>query len=177
MLELSGQMSGKTYHQHLVDGDVSPDTWRPGALALAQALRYSPEHFATVEAWHDEARRLLAPLLPANGQSINQRLRRNGDLAKALSVAPSTGHPARTIHSVKGMEFPAICVVMSPSSAKGIIDFLTGGAAGDNQEARKVYVGASRAQRLLAIALPRTQAPRLRDLMAGMGGAVELVAL
>ena len=75
------------------------------------------------------------------------------------------------------MEFPAIGVVMSPSTAKGIIDFLTSGVAGDNEEARKIYVGASRAQRLLAIALPRTQAPRLRDLMAGMGGAVELVAL
>jgi len=177
MLELSGRMGGKTYHQYLADGDVAPDAWRPDALALAQALRFSPERFATAEAWHDEARRLLAPLLPADGPSINQRLRRNADLEKALSVAPATGHPARTIHSVKGMEFPAICVVMSPSTAKGIIDFLTGGAAGDNEEARKIYVGASRAQHLLAIAVPRTQAPRLRNLMVGMGGAVELVAL
>jgi len=177
MLELGGQMGGRTYHQHLVDADVSPDAWRPEALALAQALRFSPERFATVEAWHDEARRLFAPFLPAGGQSINQRLRRNGDLDKALSVAPASGHAARTIHSVKGMEFPAICVVMSPSTAKGIVDFLAGDGAVDNEEARKIYVGASRAQRLLAIALPRTQAPRLRDLMAQMGGAVDLVAL
>ncbi len=177
MLELGGQMGGRTYHQHLVDADVSPDAWRPEALALAQALRFSPERFATAEAWHDEARRLCAPLLPAGGQSINQRLRRNGDLDKALSVAPASGHAARTIHSVKGMEFPAICVVMSPSTAKGIVDFLAGDGAVDNEEARKIYVGASRAQRLLAIALPRTQAPRLRDLMAGMGGAVDLIAL
>lgn len=177
MLELSGRMGGKTYHQYLADGDVSPETWRPKALEFAQALRFSPERFATAEEWLYEARRLLAPLLPADGPSVNQRLRRNGDLEKALSVAPAAGHPARTIHSVKGLEFPAICVVMSPSTAKGIIDFLTGGAAGDNEEARKIYVGASRAQRLLAIALPRTQAPRLRGLMAAMGGAVELVAL
>ncbi|MQB08004.1 ATP-dependent helicase [Agrobacterium tumefaciens] len=177
MLELGDRMGEKTYHQHLAEGDVTPDAWRPEALALAQALRFTPERFATVEAWHDEARRLLAPLLPADGQSINQRLRRNAELEKALSVAPATSHPARTIHSVKGMEFPAICVVMSPSTAKGIIDFLAGDAGGDNEEARKIYVGASRAQRLLAIALPRTQAPRLRDLMVGMGGAVELVAL
>jgi superfamily I DNA/RNA helicase len=177
MLELSGQMSGKTYRQYLAEGDVSPETWRPDTIALAQALRFSPERFATAEAWLDEARQLLAPLLPADGQSINQRLRRNSDLEKALSVAPASGHPARTIHSVKGLEFPAICVVMSPSTAKGIIDFLTGGAAGDNEEARKIYVGASRAQRLLAIALPRTQAARLQGLMAGMGGAVALVAL
>lgn len=177
MLELSGRMGGKTYHQYLADGDVSPETWRPEALEFAQALRFSPERFSTAEEWLDEARRLLAPLLPADGPSVNQRLRRNGDLEKALSVAPAAGHPARTIHSVKGLEFPAICVVMSPSTAKGIIDFLTGRAAGDNEEARKIYVGASRAQRLLAIALPRTQAPRLRGLMAAMGGAVELVAL
>lgn len=177
MLELGGRLGAKTYHQHLVDADVAPDAWRPEALALAEALRFRPERFASVEAWHDEARRLLAPLLPVDGQSINQRLRRNGELDKALSVAPASGHPARTIHSLKGMEFPAICVVMSPSTAKGIIDFLSGGGAGDNEEARKVYVGASRAQRLLAIALPRTQAPRLRDLMVGMGSAVELVAL
>ncbi|KQX52573.1 hypothetical protein ASE71_33050 [Ensifer sp. Root954] len=177
MLELGGGMGGRTYHQHLADAEVSPESWRPAALALAQALKFSPERFATAEAWHDEARRLLAPLLPAGGLSINQRLRRNGDLDKALSVAPPSGHAARTIHSVKGMEFPAICVVMSPSTAKGIVDFLTGDGAIDNEEARKIYVGASRAQRLLAIALPRTQAPRLRDLMVGMGGSVDLIAL
>lgn len=177
MLELSGRMAGKTYHQHLADGDIAPEKWRPDALALAHALRFVPERFPTAEAWHDEARRLLAPLLPAGGPSINQRLRRNGDLEKALSGAPASGHAARTIHSVKGMEFPAICVVMSSSTAKGIIDFLAGDAAGGNEEARKIYVGASRAQRLLAIALPRTQAPRLQRLMAAMGGAVELVAL
>lgn len=177
MLELGGRLDGKTYHQHLVDGEVGPESWRPEALALVQALRFTPDRFATAEAWHDEARRLLAPLLPAGGQSINQRLRRNGDLDKALSVAPAVGHPARTIHSVKGMEFPAICVVMSPRTAKSIIDFLAGAAHGDNEEARKIYVGASRAQRLLAIALPKTQAPRLQGLMAGMGASVELISL
>jgi superfamily I DNA/RNA helicase len=177
MLELGGEMGDRTYHQHLADADLSPDAWRPEALALAQALRFSLEIFATAEAWHDEARRLLAPLLPVGGRSINQRLRRNGDLDEALSVAPASGYAARTIHSVKGMEFPAICVVMSPSTAKGIVDFLTAGGAVDNEEARKIYVGASRAQRLLAIALPQSQAPRLKTLMDAMGGAVDLIAL
>lgn len=93
MLELGGQMGGKTYHQHLADGDVSPDAWHPGALPLAQTLRFSPERFATVEAWHDEASRLLAPLLPTGGQSIKQRLRRNVDLDKALSVHPHLATP------------------------------------------------------------------------------------
>jgi hypothetical protein len=34
------------------------------------------------------------------------------------------------------MEFPAACVVMSPSTAKGIIDFLTASGDGDNERAQ-----------------------------------------
>jgi hypothetical protein len=37
---------------------------------------------------------------------------------------------------------------MSPISAKSIIDFVTGDAKDDNEEARKIYVGAFRGQRL-----------------------------
>jgi DNA helicase II / ATP-dependent DNA helicase PcrA len=178
MIELEGRMAGRSYHQYVADAEEEPNSWRPRALAIAEALRYSPERFATTDIWHDHARLLLAPLLPVGGQSINQRLRRNADLENALSSAPPSGHSARTIHSVKGMEFPAVCVVMSPRTAKGILDFLTTDDGGDdNEEARKIYVGASRAQRLLVIALPRTQAQRLRVLMAGMGGDVTLVAL
>lgn len=179
MLELEGSMAGRTYHQHLADTEEDPGSWRPRALAIAEELHFSPERFATADAWLDHAKLLLEPLLPVGGsQSINQRLRRNSQLASALSAATPRGHPARTIHSVKGMEFPAVCVVLSSSTAKGILDFLIADGGDDNnEEARKIYVGASRAQRLLVIALPRTQAPRMRDLMAGMGGDVTLVTL
>jgi DNA helicase-2/ATP-dependent DNA helicase PcrA len=179
MLDLEGAMGVRTYHQHLAETGEEPGSWRPRALTIAEELRFSPECFPTADAWLDRARQLLEPLLPAGGgQSINQRLRRNADLVGALSAAASSGHSARTVHSVKGMEFPAVCVVMSPSTAKRILDFLTAdGGDGDYEEARKIYVGASRAQRLLVIALPRTQASRLRELMAGMGGDVTLVAL
>ena len=178
VLELEGGLGGRTYHEYLAETDEEPGSWRPRALAIAEGLRFSPERFATADAWLDHARQLLSPLLPPVGdQSINQRLRRNKELAEALSAAAPNGYPARTIHSVKGMEFPAVCVVMSPSTAKRIVDFLTGGGDGDNEEARKIYVGASRAQRLLVIALPRTQAARLRDLIVKMGGEVKLLAL
>lgn len=178
MLELEGHTAHKTYHQHVTDAEIEPGSWRPRALELVDALRFEPGRFATAEAWHDHARVLLAPLLPAGGQSINQRLRRNADLAKALSSAPPSGHCARTIHSVKGMEFPAVCVVMSPRTAKGIVDFLSAGSsAADNEEARKIYVGASRAQRLLAIATPKSQASRLMRLLQSTGAMVSLVAL
>ena len=76
------------------------------------------------------------------------------------------------------MEFPAICVVMTTTTAKGILDTLSAvGAGDDNEEARKIYVGASRAQRLLVIALPRTQADRLRSLMIGLGAGVVVTQL
>jgi superfamily I DNA/RNA helicase len=177
MLDLGGGMNGKTYDQYIADAEITPDAWRPQTLALIQALRFAPERFATAEAWNEEARRLLAPLLPAGDRSINQRLPHNKDLRKALLVAPASGHAARTIHSVKGMEFPAICVVIPTNKAKSIVDFLLGAKSADNEDARRIYVGASRAQRLLAIALPQTQAPRLRDLMAKMGAAVEVIEL
>jgi DNA helicase-2/ATP-dependent DNA helicase PcrA len=173
MLQIEGRLGVKTYRQHLSEVELEPFDWRPSALAIADGLTFTAERFATAQAWLDEARRLLGPLLPADGGTIKQKLKWNDDLAKALTAGPSSGHPARTIHSVKGMEFAAVCVVMTSATAKGILDSLTaGGVNDDNEEARKIYVGASRAERLLVIALPRTQAERLRLLIAGVGAGV-----
>lgn len=178
MLELEGHTTDRTYHQYIADAEILPGSWRPRALGLAEALRFDPLRFAKADDWHDEARNLLAPLLAPGGASINQRLRRNAELAKALSCAPSSGHCARTIHQVKGMEFPAVCVVMSPKRAKGILDHLTGsGAKANSEDARKIYVGASRAQRLLSIAAPKSQAERLLSLLQATGATVSLVVL
>lgn len=179
ILEIQGGMGTRTYHQQLAESEDAVEGWRPRVLAIAEALRFTADRFANAEAWLSAARQLLAPLLPAGSdQSINRRLRKNADLGAALSAAEPNGHPARTIHSVKGMEFPAVCVVMSSATAKGVIDFLTGITPEvDNEEARKIYVGASRAERLLAIAVPRTQAGRLRDLMAGTGAEIAVVAV
>lgn len=178
MLELEGHTADKTYHQHLSDAAIEPGTWRPRVLSIVDALRYDPVRFATADAWLDFARNLLAPLLPTGGQSIKQRLKKNADLSNALSCAPPTGHSARTIHSVKGMEFSAVCVVMSSRTAKGILDYLSTGSAADNsEEARKIYVGASRAQRLLAIAAPKSQAARLESLLQATGASISLIAL
>ena len=178
MLELEGHTTDKTYHQYISDTAIEPGSWRPRALSLVDALRYDPLRFTTIDAWLDFARTLLAPLLPAGGLSIKQRLKRNADLSKALSCAPPSGHCARTIHSVKGMEFSAVCVVMSSRTAKGILNYLsTGSSAGSGEDARKIYVGASRAQRLLAIACPKSQAARLDRLLQATGASVSLITL
>lgn len=179
VVELEGHTAEKTYHQYVVDAGLTPESWRPRLIQLAEALRYDPARFATVDVWLEHARTLAAPFLPiGGGQSINQRLRRNGNLANVLSQAPMVGHPARTIHSVKGMEFPAVCVVMSTQTTNGILDFLTtAGVVTDNEEARKIYVGASRARRLLVIAVPRSQANRLASLLQSTGADVSMSSL
>jgi len=178
MLELEGHVTDKTYYQHIADAKLEPHDWRPRVIQLVSTLRYDPERFPTPDAWLNDARRVLAPLLPPNGRSINQRLRRNADLGNALFCAPSSVHPARTIHSVKGMEFPGVCVVLSPRTANKILDYLSDGSPnGSEEEARKIYVGATRARQLLAIAAPRSQAPRLVNLMRATGASISLVTL
>lgn len=179
LLEFEGRLDGKSYHQYVVGAHLTPESWRPDVLALAEALRFDPTMFASADAWLAHARVVLRPRLPTeNGKSINQQLKSNKDLAKALSKAPPTGHSARTIHSVKGMEFPAVCVVVSTKTAKGILEFLTASSGvSDNEEARKIYVGASRAQRMLAIAVPKSQAPRLVGLLHSTGADVSLTTL
>lgn len=44
-----------------------------------------------------------------------------------------------------------------------------GGSADDAEDARKIYVAASRAKRLLVLAVPRNSAPKLEALLAANG--------
>ncbi len=145
---------------------------------LVRELRYDPAIYSNPEAWHARAKALLERHLPDNSRSINQILRRNAGLGEVLNMAPNPDPPAKTIHSVKGMEFPAVCVVMTVPTAKRILDYLeTGSPAEDSEAARMIYVAASRAQRLLAIATPKSQAKRLKDHISSTGAAVSLLYL
>ncbi|WP_374565989.1 3'-5' exonuclease [Ideonella sp.] len=109
---------------------------------------------------------------------MKQVLKRNDLLAEALPPLPTHGYSARTIHSVKGAEFPAVCVVLSPRKAKRTIEYLeTGAPPAMAEELRKVYVGASRAQRLLAIATPHTQVRKLERLLTDPANAGGLTVI
>ena len=67
---------------------------------------------------------------------------------------------------------------MTKQTAKGIVDFLETGAEPANAEnAREIYVGASRARRLLAIAVPSSQAARLVAHLATTETAVVSISL
>lgn len=178
VLDIEDRMAGKTYHQHLVVEGIEPEAWRPGILKLVHELRYCPAKQTDPEAWLTRAKVLLEPYLPPEGRSIAQRLRRNAGLRNALGVAPASNVPTKTIHAVKGMEFPAVCVVMTVPTTGLILDYLETGAPADSAEdARKIYVAASRAQRLLAIATPRSRAERLAAHLRSTNTVVTVVNL
>lgn len=167
VLVIEGKLTQKTYHQYKDAYGDKHQTWRPELLRLANQLRYAPEKHKNVDGWLEHARDILKAKLPVGGdKSIKQVLKRNDLLAEALSSTPAHRLPARTIHSVKGAEFPAVCVVLSTRKAKGTIDYLeTGIDSTMAEDLRKLYVAASRAQRLLVIATPHTQIKKLENLL------------
>ena len=178
VLKLEGHLSTKTYHQHMLEIGSGHSKWRPDILSLARELRYDPTVFPSPDAWLKHAQTVLKPRLPVGSRTIRQILKNRIDLKDALATIPTHGLSARTIHNVKGAEFPAVCLVLSVAKAGKILDYLESGQpVGSAEEARKTYVGASRAQRLLAIAIPNSRADRMTALLRSCGEPVEIVKL
>lgn len=154
------------YHAYVTAHSLEDGSWRPGVIEIASGLRF--DALEPEDEWLQKARRLLSSGLAA-GLSINQRLKKHADIAAVLVGAPTDSPPARTIHSVKGMEFPAVCVVMTSQKVGKILDLLEGQRSEADEDARKIYVGASRAERLLAFAVPKSSAGRLIALLQANG--------
>ncbi|MCW2282593.1 superfamily I DNA/RNA helicase [Rhodoblastus acidophilus] len=173
ILKMEGRLDGTTYRKYLSEGRIKPDSWRPRVISLMDALRYDATTFATPDAWLERARTVLAEYA-TGGRSMGQLLRSTTDLGNALATPSTLELAARTIHSVKGMEFPAVCVVLSTAIAKGVIDHLIdgGGSETAQENARKIYVAASRAERLLVFGVPHKQARRFGDHLISNGAQV-----
>lgn len=156
------------YHGYVAGTDAEDGRWRPGIIEIASQLKFEPG--MTPEEWLTNARAVLGPSL-VTSVSIGQRLRSSPELAVALASPPMESHPARTIHSAKGLEFAAVCVVMTSNKAGRIIAHLQAGvgSADDAEDARKIYVAASRAKQLLVLAVPKNSAPKLEALLATTG--------
>jgi hypothetical protein len=115
VLELGGKMGEKTYHQYIAAESLKPEDWRPAIMGLLQSLHFDPARDADADAWLTRARTEMAPYLGNSGGSIAHKLRKHQALAAILTCNPMSGLSARTIHSVKGMEFPGVCVVSLPN--------------------------------------------------------------
>lgn len=175
LLDLEGRLGERSYHQYLTDNEIETVDWRSKVISILRALRFDPTKHVNGRAWHTAAKNLLSnELTIEDGQSISQKLKWNNRLNTVLAVVPAGTAMPRTIHSVKGMEYPAVCVVTT-STLKSILDFLkTGEPANKAEDARKLYVAASRAERLLVIAAPKRQAERLRTHLRGQGAVVTI---
>jgi DNA helicase II / ATP-dependent DNA helicase PcrA len=160
------------YHGYLAGTDAKDGRWRPGVIEIASELRFGPGMDAT--AWLAKARALLEPSLAISAR-IAQRLKASSHLSAALATPPPESHAARTIHSAKGLEFAAVCVVMTRNKTGKILAHLETGAGSpdDSEDVRKIYVAASRAQRLLVMAIPKSAAPKLEALLNSCGCATQ----
>ncbi|MDE0293339.1 MAG: ATP-dependent helicase [Bryobacterales bacterium] len=176
VLDLEGRLSGTSYREYLSVNDIDPVSWRPRIIALLRELKYDAMKYPNAKAWHAAAKGIIEKEVTiSGGQTVSQKLRWNAAIETALCVASSNAVLPRTIHSVKGMEFPAVCVVTTTSTLKGILSFLeTGSPVERAEDARKLYVSASRAQRMLVFAAPKSQAERLRKHLSGQGAEVTI---
>lgn len=177
LLEIRGELSKESYREYLDTKGLTDGSWRPEVIGVLRALKYDPAT-QTPEEWLTSTKAHLAPTIPAGRPTIAQLLRNSEDLAAHLTSGPRSSCPARTIHSVKGSEFPAVCVVLIPLTTGGILDYIENEAvAKDAENVRKLYVAASRAERLLFFAVPRSQVDRLVALFRAQGVAPTVTAL
>ncbi|WP_435104354.1 UvrD-helicase domain-containing protein [Arhodomonas sp. AD133] len=160
---------GQTYRHYLTDKAITPECWRADMLPLIQDLRFDPGSGETVSTWLERARSALASVLPDN-KTPAQHLAKISELEACLCTPESTALTARSIHSVKGEEFPAACLVIGTSWAKKALDFLEKGSSENTaEEVRKLYVGVSRPEQLLMIAVPNSQKERLCGRLSAFG--------
>jgi DNA helicase-2/ATP-dependent DNA helicase PcrA len=178
ILDIEDLLSTSSYHKYLSDNDIKPESWRPRLIQILRDLRFDPTIFSDARSWHDHVKSVMGrSATTADGISISMKLKWNAGIETLLSVAPIGSAMARTIHSVKGLEFPAVCVATT-TTLKGILDFLeTGRPTEKAEDARKLYVAASRAQKLLVFASPRTQANRFASHLRKQGADVVLTEI
>lgn len=156
--------SEAAYNRYIVGEGLTANDWRSEIIGLANALRYDPN--SSVEAWLQKARDVTGVGMLGK-TTINQRLPKHRELQSALAEAPALSPSVRTIHAAKGLEFEAVCVVLTVPKTGGILDLLEGiGANGRGEDVRKIYVAISRAKKLLVLATPKNRVAQLQRVLA-----------
>ena len=172
-LSLSGKLDMRTYHQALAEEEITDLSWRGEMVDILRALEFDPDKGHTRADWVSRAHARMKPYLGETSGTIAQKIQNAKKLDDILGVQPVQGLSQRTIHEVKGKEYPAMCVVMTSKTAKGIMDHLEGKDDKMAEEAREIYVAASRAERLLVIACLKSQVARLVKHFESNGAEVE----
>ncbi len=172
---VSGKLNGRTYHQVISEDNLEALSWRGQIVKILQSLRFDATAGHTRVEWVARARSAMCPFLPTGIGTIAQKLRNEAKLDNILGSVPAPGLSARTIHEVKGKQYKGVCVVLTTSKAKGILMHLENEP--DNSKAedvRELYVAASRAQKLLVLACPKSQSKRLVKHICSHGTAISV---
>lgn len=144
----------------------SPDLDRAYRRKAVETLAgLPPSHAATgVDGWAGRARSLVTGLvtLPA-GKSIKQVLPNGGDWHEELDVLPPVDVPCATVHEAKGRDYEAVCLVLERDSAEAVGDWE---ARLSSEALRVLYVGATRAKKMLVIAAPDDLLGRIEAILA-----------
>jgi len=175
---ISEKLNGRSYHQVISEDGLEVLSWRGQVVKIIQALRFDSTAGHTRDEWIVRARNLMSDFLPAGVGTIGQKLRNQAQLDDILGSVPAPGISARTIHEVKGKQYQGVCVLLTTAKAKGIITHLE--KEPDNsmaEDARELYVAASRAQKLLVFACPKSQSKRLVAHISSSGAAVQVTEI
>lgn len=162
LLQVGGYLQDRTYHQYLSDEGLDAMSWRGDVLKILKSLKFDTSRGDSRGEWIGRVHREFSPFLGSTEKSIAQLFRNEARIDTILSVVPISEIIPATIHEVKGLEYEGVCVVLTSSNTRRILDYLHDGTDDEIAEAsRTFYVAASRAEKLLAIACPQSQASRL----------------
>ncbi|WP_144776826.1 3'-5' exonuclease [Marinobacter maritimus] len=170
---------GSLRRQYLNEEELDETLWRPTVVLVIKELRFVLDEHVNAKGWHKHAKSVMERHVSIpEGESISVLLKWNKDLESVLKPFEMNQLRPRTIHSVKGEEFSAVCVVTTAQTVKGVLDFLEKGEPVNRAEdARKLYVGASRAKRLLVLATPKSQANRLASQIGMLGARTNMIEI
>jgi len=119
-----------------------------------------------IDGWADLARNLVGKMITLpTGKTIRQILPNGNDWHKELETTPATGLPCATVHEAKGQDFEGVCLVLEKES-EGAVTAWKDRASNESEALRVIYVGATRAKRLLVIALPTCLLARVETILA-----------
>lgn len=175
---VSEKLNGRTYHQAISEDNLEVLSWRGQIVKILQLLRFDATAGHTRNEWIARARNALSVFLPPGVGTISQKLRNQARLDEILGSVPAPGLSARTIHEVKGKQYQGVCVVLTAPKAKGILTHLE--KEPDNsmaEDARELYVAASRAQKLLVFACPKSQTKRFIAHISLSGAQVKVTEI
>ena len=121
-LSIAGKLEKRTYHQTLVEEEIADLNWRGEMVNVLRALEFDSAEGHSRAEWVGRAQAQMTSFLAPGSGTIAQKIPNKKSLDNILGVRPVGGLCSRTIHEVKGKQYPGICMVMTSNTAKGVLD-------------------------------------------------------